>query len=68
MGSNPATPTQAESRASLLASAEAKEGVGGRVAAEYPDAIIRIEQLAVLPDHEVVARYVPAVRPALWPE
>ena len=28
-GSNPATPTQAERRPSLLESAEAKEGVGG---------------------------------------
>jgi len=30
--------------------------------------IIRIEQLAALSDDEVVARYVPAVRAALWPE
>jgi AcrR family transcriptional regulator len=30
--------------------------------------IIRIDQLAALSDEEVVARYVPAVRAALWPE
>ena len=30
--------------------------------------ILRVDQLAALADDEVVARYVPAVRAALWPE